>query len=67
VNRFDREIGIARATEHAQVLIGGGDSVMGDVWTSHADRFGRETVQQLYDSVEPFYPTANRNRSLKEL
>jgi hypothetical protein len=65
VSNFGREIGIAGATEHAQVLIGGGDSMEGDVWTSRADRLGGEMVQHIYGGVEPFYPVASQNRSLK--
>jgi hypothetical protein len=37
VSGFGREIGIAGTNEHAQVLIGGGDSVEGDVWTCLTD------------------------------
>jgi hypothetical protein len=66
VSVFSREIGIAGATEHAQVLIGGNDSVEGGIWTSHVDRLGGEVVQQICDGVESFYPVANRNRSMKE-
>jgi hypothetical protein len=40
VNGFGREIRIAGTTEHVQVLIGGGDSMEGKVWTSHADCLG---------------------------
>jgi hypothetical protein len=63
---FDGEIEIAGATEHTQLLMGGGDSVEGDVWTSHADRLGREVIQQICGGVETFYPIASQNRSLKE-
>jgi hypothetical protein len=37
VSGFGREIGIADTNEHTQVLIGGGDSVEGDVWTCLTD------------------------------
>jgi hypothetical protein len=66
VSSFGGEIGIAGATEHAQVLVGGGNSVEGDVWTSHAGHLGGEAVQLICGVVEPFYPIASRNRSLKE-
>jgi hypothetical protein len=46
VSGFGREIGIVDATEHAQVLIGGGDSIQGKVWTGHADRLGGEAVHK---------------------
>jgi hypothetical protein len=45
VSDFCGEIGIASATKHAQVLIGGGDSVETNVWTSRADHLGGEAVQ----------------------
>jgi hypothetical protein len=66
VSGFDGEIRIAGTTEHAQVLIGGGNSMEGEVWTGRADRLGGEAVQQICGGVEPFYPVASRNRSLKE-
>jgi hypothetical protein len=66
VSGFGGEIRIAGTTEHAQVLIGGGDSMEGEVWTGHTDRLGGEAVQQICGGVEPFYPVANRNRILKE-
>jgi hypothetical protein len=44
VSGFGGEIKIAGTTEHAQVLIGGGDSMEGEVWTGHADRLGGEAV-----------------------
>jgi hypothetical protein len=65
VSGFDREIRITGTTEHEQVLIGGGDSMEGEVWTGHADCLGGEVVQQICGGVEPFYPVASRNRSLK--
>jgi hypothetical protein len=65
VSGFDREIRIAGTTEYAQVLIGGGDSMEGKVWTGCVDRLGGEAVQQICASVEPFYPVASRNRILK--
>jgi hypothetical protein len=37
-----------------------------DVWTSRADRLAREAVQQICDSVEPFYLVVSRHRSLKK-
>jgi hypothetical protein len=30
----------------------------GKVWAGHADHIGGEAVQQICDSVEPFYPIA---------
>jgi hypothetical protein len=66
VSGFDGEIRIAGTTEHTQVLIGGGDSREGEVWTGHVDRLGVEAVQQICGDVEPFYPVASRNRSLKK-
>jgi hypothetical protein len=48
------------------VLIGGGDSIEDEVWTGHTDHLGREVVQQICDSVEPFYLVESQNRSLKE-
>jgi hypothetical protein len=63
VSGFGKEIGIACTTEHVQMLIGGGDSMEGDVWT---DRLGREAVHQICGGVEPFYLVASRNRSPKE-
>jgi hypothetical protein len=62
VSHFDGEIEIAGATEHAQVLIEGGDSMEGKVWTGRANRLGREVVQQTCGSVEPFYPVASQNK-----
>jgi hypothetical protein len=60
------EVGIAGATKHSQVLIGGGDTVESDIGAGCMDRFAGKTVQQICDSVEPFYPVASRERSLKE-
>jgi hypothetical protein len=45
VSNFGEEIRIAGTAEHAQVLIGGGDSMDGEVWTSCADCLGGEVVQ----------------------
>jgi hypothetical protein len=44
VSDFGREIRIVGATEHAQVLIGGGDSMEGEVCTGRANRLGGEAV-----------------------
>jgi hypothetical protein len=65
VSGFDGENRIAGATEQAQLLIGGGDSMEGEVWTGCADRLGGEAVQQICGGVEPFYLVASQNRSLK--
>jgi hypothetical protein len=45
VSDFGREIRIAGTTEHAQVLIGEGDSMEGEIWTGRADRLGGDAVQ----------------------
>jgi hypothetical protein len=66
VSGFGGEIRIAGATEHTQVLIGGGDSMEGEVWIGRADCLGREAVQQICNGVEPFYLVVSRNRSLKK-
>jgi dihydrofolate reductase len=66
VGGFDGEIRIAGTTEHVQVLIGGGNSMGGEVWAGHADRLGGEAVQQICGGVEPFYPVASWNRSMKK-
>jgi hypothetical protein len=63
---FDEEVGIAGATRHSQVLIGGGDTVESDIGAWCADCFAGKTVQQICGSVKPFYPVASRERSLKE-
>jgi hypothetical protein len=63
---FGGEIRIASTTKHAQVLIGGGDSVEGEVWAGREDRLVGEAVQQICGGVETFYPVASRNRSLKK-
>jgi hypothetical protein len=44
VSGFGREIRIAGTAKHMQVLIGGGDSMEGEVWIGHADCFGGEAV-----------------------
>jgi hypothetical protein len=44
VSGFSREIRIAGTTEHTQVLIGGGDSIVGKVWIGRVDRLGGEAV-----------------------
>jgi hypothetical protein len=62
---YGRDIRIASTTEHAQVLIGGGDSMEGEVWDGRADRLGGEVVQQICGGVKPFYPVVSRNRSMK--
>jgi hypothetical protein len=67
VSGFGGEIRISGATKHAQVLIGGGDTMEGDVWTGRVDRLGKEAIQQICGGVEPFYPVASRHRSLKKL
>jgi hypothetical protein len=66
VSGFDEENRIASTTEHAQMLIGGGDSMEGEVWTGHDDRLGGEAVQQICGGVERFYPVVSQNRSLKK-
>jgi hypothetical protein len=66
VSGFDGEIRIAGTTEHAQVLIGGGGSMEGEVWVGHDDHLGGEAVQQICAGVEPFYPVASQNRRLKK-
>jgi hypothetical protein len=66
VSGFGSEIRIADTTEHTQVLIGGGDSVDGEVWAGHADRLGGEAVQHICDGLKPFYPVASQNRWLKK-
>jgi hypothetical protein len=60
------EVGIAGATKHSQVLIGGGDTVESDIGAGCADHFAGKMVQQICGSVEPFYPVASRKRTLKE-
>jgi hypothetical protein len=45
VSGFGEEIRTVGTTEHTQVLIGGGDSMEGEVWTGHADYLGGEVVQ----------------------
>jgi hypothetical protein len=44
VSGFGGVIRIAGITEHAQVLIGGCDSMEGEVWTGCADRLGGEAI-----------------------
>jgi hypothetical protein len=44
VSDFGEEIGIADATEHAQVLIWRAGTVEGDVWTSRTDQLAGEAV-----------------------
>jgi hypothetical protein len=65
VGGFGGEIRIAGTTKHAQVLIGGGDSMEGEVWAGHADRLGGEVFQYICGGVEPFYQVASPNTSLK--
>jgi hypothetical protein len=60
------KVRIASTTEHTQVLIGGSDSMKGKVWVGRADRLVWEAVQQICGGVEPIYPVASRNRSLKK-
>jgi hypothetical protein len=66
ISGFGGEIRIAGTTEHAQVIIGGGDSMEGKVWTGRTDRLGGEAIQQICGGVEHFYLVASWNRSLKE-
>jgi hypothetical protein len=66
VGSFGEEIGLGGRTEHAQVLIGGVDTMEGEVWASHANHLGGEVVQQICGGVEPFYQVASLNRSLKK-
>jgi hypothetical protein len=63
---FYREVGIAGATEHPQVLIGGGDTVESDIREGFTDYLAGKMLQQIRGSVEPIYPVANWERSLKE-
>jgi hypothetical protein len=51
MRRLSREVGIAGAIEHPQVL---------------TNRLAGKTVQQIHGSLEPIYPVANWERSLKE-
>jgi hypothetical protein len=66
VSGFGGEIRIAGTTEHVQVLVGGADSMEGEVWTGRTDHLSGEAVQQICGGVEPFYPVAIQNRSMKE-
>jgi hypothetical protein len=59
VSGLGKETGTAGATEHAQMLIGWGDSMKGEVWTGHVDCLDGEVVQQICDRVESFYPVAS--------
>jgi hypothetical protein len=63
---LDGEVGIAGITKHSQVLIGGSDTVESDRRVGCVDHFAGKVVQQIYDSVEPFYPVVSQERSLKE-
>jgi hypothetical protein len=45
VRGFGLEIGIAGATKHAQVPRLGGDTMEGNIGTSHADHLTEEAVQ----------------------
>jgi hypothetical protein len=65
VSGFGREIRIVGTTEHAQVLLGGGDSMEGEVRVGRADCLCGEVVQYMCGSVEPFYLVASWNKSLK--
>jgi dihydrofolate reductase len=56
---LDGEVGIAGATEHPQVLIGGGDTVESNIGAGFTDRLVGKTVQQICGSMEPFYPVAS--------
>jgi hypothetical protein len=60
------EVGIAGATKHSQVLIGGGNTVESDIGAGCADHFAGKMVQQICGSVEPFYLVASQEISLKE-
>jgi hypothetical protein len=66
VSNFGGEIRIAGLTNHVKVLIRGGDSMEGEVWTDRADQLGGEAVQQICGGVEPFYPVASQNRNMKK-
>jgi hypothetical protein len=66
VGGFGGEIRIVGTTKHAQVLIGGGNSMEGEVRAGCADRLGGEAVQHICGGVELFYPVASHNRSLKK-
>jgi hypothetical protein len=63
---FYREVGIAGATEHPQVLIGGGDTVESNIREGFADYLAGKILQQIRGSVELIYLVANWERSLKE-
>jgi hypothetical protein len=45
VSIFGGDIGIAGTTKHTQVLIGGGDTLKGEVWRGCADQFCGLVVQ----------------------
>jgi hypothetical protein len=60
------EIRIADTTEHAQMLIGGGDSMEGEVWAGRVDRLSGETVQQICGGVKPFYSVMSQNKNRKK-
>jgi hypothetical protein len=66
VGAFGGEIRIARTTEYAQVLIGGGDSMEDEVWAGRVDCHGGEAIQHICGGVELFYLVASQNRSLKK-
>jgi hypothetical protein len=66
VSGFSGEIRITGTIERTQVLIGGGDSMEGEVWIGRAGRLGGEAVQPICGGVMPFYPVVSWNRSLKK-
>jgi hypothetical protein len=65
MRRLSGEVGIAGAIEHPQVLIGGSDTVESDIGVGFTNRLAGKTVQQIHGSLEPIYPIANWERSLK--
>jgi hypothetical protein len=65
VSGISGKIRITGTTEHAQVLIGGGDSMEDEVWTGGADHLSGEVVQQICGGVESFYPVASGIEPLK--
>jgi hypothetical protein len=53
VSGFDRDIMVAGTTEHTQMLIGGGDSMKGEVWIGHVEHLGEEAVPLIYGVWSP--------------
>jgi hypothetical protein len=61
-----RSVGIAGTTEHAEMVVGVGCAVQGEVGSRVAHRLRWEVVEEVGGGVQGLCPVAGRERCLEE-